>query len=130
MEKLIQKTPTWPFTSGNLNLSDEQAALPSFIGEMRDDYKMPRYGLSTQWLIFVQNYDSATQVSPGSSGPGPNFGQNVVMSSTTININTISGTSWTAALRGDERFIPSDENGSDGNNSTNGDFDFGIYAQC
>ena len=66
---------------------------------MRGEYKLPRYGLSTQWLIFVRDRNSAAQVPPGSSGPGPNFGQNVAMPSTTININTISGTSWTAAVR-------------------------------
>ena len=34
----IQKTPTWPFTSGNRNLTDEQVALPSFVGDMPGDY--------------------------------------------------------------------------------------------
>ena len=34
----IQKTRTWPFTSGNRNLTDEQVALPSFVGDMPGDY--------------------------------------------------------------------------------------------
>ena len=91
MEKSIKKIQTWLFTSGNNNLSDEQAALPSFISEMRGDYKLTRYGLSTQWLIFVQDCDSAAQVCQGSSGPGPNFGQNVAMSSSKISNKTNPG---------------------------------------
>ena len=33
----IQKTPTWPFTSCNQNLTDVQVALPSFDGDMPGD---------------------------------------------------------------------------------------------
>ena len=99
MEKSIQETPTLPFSSGSLNPSNDIAALSSFIGEMQNDYKLPRYGLSTQWLIFVRDRDSAAQVPRGSSGQGPNLGQNVAMSSSIISIKTNPGTSWTAALR-------------------------------
>ena len=32
MEESIQKIQTWLITNGKLNISDEQSALPSFIG--------------------------------------------------------------------------------------------------
>ena len=95
----IQSTPTWPFTSGNRNLTDEQVALPSFVGDMPGDYTLPRYGFSTQWSKFVIDRASAGQTPPGSSGPGPNLGQDVSMSSPVTNVKTTSGTTWTAAPR-------------------------------
>ena len=98
MEKSIQETPTLPFSSGSFNTSNDIAAFSSFIGKMQNDYKLPRYGLSTQWLIFVRDRECAAQVLPGSSGPVSIFGQIVAMIFTTINISTIFGTIWTAAM--------------------------------
>ena len=68
MDKSIQETPILPFSSVCINPFYDKAALSSFIGEMRDDYKLPGYGLSTQWLIVVRDRESAAQVPPGSSG--------------------------------------------------------------
>ena len=95
----IQRTPTWPFTSGNRNLTDEHFALPSFVGDMPGDYALPQYGYSAQWLKFFIDSAGAGQVLPGSSGPGPNLGQDVSMYSPTTNIRTTTGTTWTGAPR-------------------------------
>ena len=93
----IKRTPTWPFTSGNRNLTDEQVALPSFVGDMQGDYTLPRFGYSAQWLKFVLDRAGAGQNPPGSSGPAPNLGQDVSMSSPSTNVKTTSGNTWTAA---------------------------------
>ncbi len=66
---------------------------------MPGDYTLPRYGFSTQWSKFVIDRASAGQTPPGSSGPGPNLGQDVSMSSPVTNVKTTSGTTWTAAPR-------------------------------
>ena len=43
----IQRTPTWPFSSGNRNLTDENSALTLFVGDRPGDYTLPGYGYST-----------------------------------------------------------------------------------
>ena len=82
----IQKTPIWPFTSNKLNLTDEQDALASFVGDMPGDYTLPRYGYSTQWLNFVLDRAGAGQTVPGLSSPGPNLGQDASISSLLTNV--------------------------------------------
>ena len=51
----IQASPTWPYTTGNNPITDEKVALPSFVRNMPGDYMLPRYGITNQWLKFLQD---------------------------------------------------------------------------
>ena len=89
----IQKTFTWLFTSCNLNLTDVQVMLTSFVGEMPRDNTLPRYHFSTQWFKFILDRLSTVQVPPCLSGPASNLGQDVVMSSLITNKKTTTALS-------------------------------------
>lgn len=96
--KVIYKTPTWLFTSGNRHLTDKQVALQSFF---RDARKLHAAAIWLLNSVIDIRYRSRWLGSsyPYSSSPGSNLRQDVSMFCLITNINTTTGATWTAAPR-------------------------------
>ena len=126
----IQRTPTWPFTSGNRNLTDEQVALPSFVGDMPGDYALPRYEYSEQWLICSRSRRRRSK-SPRfkRSRPQPQTRRVDVVS-----INQRQDYLWHhldgCTTRSDDSASPIGRNGSDGNDSTSDGSNLSTSTKC